>query len=372
MKKVALLVAIALTLIGCGQKPNSSSLLLAVKQPACPSLSVQFMASGSLNSDLMFDGEPIGGISGIDYDTRAKQFVLITDDRGTNGGTRLFAAEVQSQLDHTLRITLGTAYQLRTSQAKPHNVASDAIGVDAEAIRLLSGNRLLWSSEGDVAARLEPGIYLSKSGKFTGQPLSLPSELQSVKSNSTNLRPNRSFEALALGSDPRTYFVALEAPLSGADDLPTTVRGAEAPIYELDFSGNVKARFAYPTEAIAQQNEGLLADNGVSEMLVLGHQQFLILERSGSQQQDGSFRFVTRLFCAWQTEGSQSPLLNKQLVAEFNRLGPFETANFEGMTFGPSLPDGRKSLFLVADNNFQANQPTILAKFAIDFQRARD
>jgi hypothetical protein len=42
------------------------------------------------------------------------------------------------------------------------------------------------------------------------------------------------------------------------------------------------------------------------------------------------------------------------------------------MTFGPSLPDGRKSLFLVADNNFQADQPTILAKFAIDFQNARD
>lgn len=367
MKKVALFVAIALTLPGCGQKPNSSSLLLAVKQPACPSMSLQFMASGSLNSDLMFDGAPVGGFSGIDYDTRANQFVLITDDRGANRGTHLFAAEVQSRLDQTLHITLSTAHQLRTS-----NIVSDAIGVDAEAIRLLSGNRLLWSSEGDVTARVGPGIYLSESEKFTGQPLSLPSELDSTRSSNTNLRPNRSFEALALGSDPKTYFVALEAPLSGADDLPTTVRGAEAPIYELDFSGNVKARFAYPMEAIAQQNEGLLADNGVSEMLVLGHQQFLILERSGSQQQDGSFRFVTRLFCAWQTEGSQSPLLIKQLVAEFNRLGPFERANFEGMTFGPSLPDGRKSLFLVADNNFQADQPTILAKFAIDFQRARD
>lgn len=197
-------------------------------------------------------------------------------------------------------------------------------------------------------------------------------ELQSQRPNGISLRPNKSFEAIARGSDPKTYFIALEAPLSGADDLPTAARGSEAPIYELDFSGHIKARFAYPMEAIAKQNEGMLADNGISEMLVLGPQQFLVLERSGSQQQDGSFRFVTRLFCAWQNAGSQRPLLKKQLVAEFNRLGAFDSANFEGMTFGPSSSDGRKTLFLVTDNNFQDGQPTIIGKFAIDIQAARN
>ena len=32
--------------------------------------------------------------------------------------------------------------------------------------------------------------------------------------------------------------------------------------------------------------------------------------------------------------------------------------NIEGMTFGPNLPDGRRTLVIVSDNNFSAGQFT--------------
>ena len=40
--------------------------------------------------------------------------------------------------------------------------------------------------------------------------------------------------------------------------------------------------------------------------------------------------------------------------------------NVEGITLGPKLPDGRKSLLLVSDNNFAASQFTQFLLFAID------
>ena len=39
--------------------------------------------------------------------------------------------------------------------------------------------------------------------------------------------------------------------------------------------------------------------------------------------------------------------------------------NFEGMAFGPRLPDGRASLVLVSDDNFSAAQRTWFLLFAI-------
>ena len=40
--------------------------------------------------------------------------------------------------------------------------------------------------------------------------------------------------------------------------------------------------------------------------------------------------------------------------------------NVEGMTLGPQLPDGRRSLVLVSDNNFAASQFTQFLLFALD------
>jgi len=39
--------------------------------------------------------------------------------------------------------------------------------------------------------------------------------------------------------------------------------------------------------------------------------------------------------------------------------------NIEGMTFGPDLPDGRRSLVLVSDNNFSAAGFTQFLVFAV-------
>ena len=49
--------------------------------------------------------------------------------------------------------------------------------------------------------------------------------------------------------------------------------------------------------------------------------------------------------------------VQKTLLLDLDTLGiPLD--NVEGMTLGPTLPDGRRSFVLVSDNNFAASQFT--------------
>ena len=55
----------------------------------------------------------------------------------------------------------------------------------------------------------------------------------------------------------------------------------------------------------------------------------------------------------------------KTLLLDLDELGiPLD--NVEGLTFGPRLPDGRRSVVLVSDNNFAATQFTQFLLFALD------
>jgi hypothetical protein len=59
-----------------------------------------------------------------------------------------------------------------------------------------------------------------------------------------------------------------------------------------------------------------------------------------------------------------TPVSQREVFA-FDDLGiPID--NVEGMTFGPSLPDGRQTLVIVSDNNFSAGQFTQFILLAVD------
>jgi hypothetical protein len=57
--------------------------------------------------------------------------------------------------------------------------------------------------------------------------------------------------------------------------------------------------------------------------------------------------------------------VDKTLLLDLRTLGiPLD--NVEGMVIGPTLPDGRRSLVLVSDNNFAGTQFTQFLLFALD------
>ena len=120
-------------------------------------------------------------------------------------------------------------------------------------------------------------------------------------------------------------------------------------------------------------------------MLAIDDKTLLALERGfvASTEKPGEGRCTIRLFSVTLSGATDVSTfeslkghpeivpLKKTLVLDLSQaqglsreLAP-TLENFEGMTFGPRLPDGRASLVLVSDDNFSAAQRTWFLLFAI-------
>jgi len=52
------------------------------------------------------------------------------------------------------------------------------------------------------------------------------------------------------------------------------------------------------------------------------------------------------------------------LAPEYGLAGSKMPEKIEGLTFGPKLKDGRKTLLIASDNDFLIDQPTLIYVFA--------
>lgn len=323
---------------------------------------VELKAQINLPADLMVGGSRLGGISGIDYSADMRSWLLVSDAREGDGGTRIFRASMEQAGPDSFDFEVfeGLAVSMAGSDGTIRPL------VDAEAIRFIPASQEFYiSTEGDKGNGIEPGILRSDaSGPVVREIAWRNGPVGDGKTlDSRALRSNLSFEGLSIAPGNDGFWYGLEAPYIGHGDLPTLEHGADVPIVHVGSDGRVRQEFRYPVEPIAAQLPGQLADNGLSELLALDGNRFLVLERSGAQQLDGNFRFTGRLFCAWAAD--EGEVLYKSPVVELNDLGSYGYANFEGMSFGPMLEDGRRMLAIVSDNNFVPGTPTTLLILAV-------
>jgi hypothetical protein len=113
--------------------------------------------------------------------------------------------------------------------------------------------------------------------------------------------------------------------------------------------------------------------NGVSEIPSLGNKMLLVIERSYSTGHSGC---TIRVFLAEVSSASDIKMvtslnehrpfkpIQKKLPLNMESLGIY-IDNIEGVTFGPDLPYGHKSLIFVCDNNFDETQKTQLLLFEV-------
>ncbi|MGZ8523896.1 MAG: esterase-like activity of phytase family protein, partial [Chitinophagaceae bacterium] len=113
--------------------------------------------------------------------------------------------------------------------------------------------------------------------------------------------------------------------------------------------------------------------NGVSDILYAGNNKFIVIERGYSA---GRLPSDIRVYSADISDAGDisgiaslatQPVqksVTKKLLLDMNTLDVF-IDNIEGVTFGPVLPNGRRSLVLVADNNFAARQKSQFLLFEI-------
>ncbi len=316
-------------------------------------------------------GTTVGGLSGLDYDASSKRFVAISDDRSERQPARFYTlsldlAEFNGRADpgHAGVKFLGMT-TLRNRAGKPYAEGA----VDPEAIRRDSDGNIWWASEGNVKRGIPPAIEKVGDDGTARQRLDVPPHYHPGPER--GVRHNLAFESLAL-ADGKLY-VATENALvqdgPAADlDQPSWARIL---VYDL-VSGKRLAEHVYVVDAVPVPPPlpGLYRTNGLVELL--GDPGMLLaLERSYTMGVGNSVR-IYRLDLARASNvadrealaGSSLTAVRKTLLLDLAVLGiPLD--NLEGMSWGPPLSNGRRTLILISDNNFSARQITQLLAFEV-------
>jgi hypothetical protein len=136
------------------------------------------------------------------------------------------------------------------------------------------------------------------------------------------------------------------------------------------------AQYAYQIDPVVQEpiSRGAFIVNGVPDILSLNDHQLLVTERSFST---GRLTCNVRVYLA-ELNGAddiagvaslrQQPVrepVRKKLLLDMDTLGRW-IDNVEGATFGPSLPNGKRSLIFVTDDNFASFERTQFLLFQVD------
>jgi len=319
-----------------------------------------------------FASTTIGGLSGIDYDPASGLYYLISDDRSAINPARFYVARIKTSdkgIDTVEFVAVHTILQ-PDGQTFPSIKADHSRTVDPESIRYNpKTGQLFWSSEGERSIRPDgnvltnPGIYLATGEGRAAGSLAMPDQL-TMRSTEAGPRQNGTLEGLAFADGFKTLYASLEEPrYEDGPKADVVATRSWIRIYQFDVATKKAiAAYAYPLDPVAFPAipAGAFKVNGVSEILSLGKQKLLTIERSFST---GMLACTVKIFVTdlrgaenilgkvSLTTSPPSPAATKRLVLNMNDLKLF-IDNIEGVTFGPDLPNGHHTLLFVSDNNF--------------------
>ncbi len=316
-------------------------------------------------------GTTVGGLSGLDYDAATNRFVAISDDRSERQAARFYTLELDLDKFNTREqpgfdgVRFVGVTRLKTTGGAVHAEGT----VDPEAIRFAGDGGYWWASEGNVKRGIAPAVEKVGADGTALRRLRLPDHVLPVAAR--GVRHNLAFESLALAEGK--LFVGTENAL--AQDGPEADVGQTSPARILVFdaaSGQRLAEHAYEVDAVpvAPPLPGLYRTHGLVELLG-GEGILLALERSYVMGVGNGAR-IYRLVPAGASDVADRPALAsgdympiaKTLLLDLASLG-IVPDNLEGMSWGPRLPNGNRTLILVSDNNFSMRQTTQFLAFEI-------
>jgi len=324
-------------------------------------------------------GLPFGGISGLAM--RGGDLLGITDAQRDG---RIYRFKIDG-LAGSLSVTPTEVISLDASTAETVP--------DHEAMVVLPNGNYLIASEGTGREpRRPPSIdEYGSTGSFRRR---LPVRDRYVPEPTgpvtRGARGNAGFESLTISPDFERLFTAAETALIQDGPTATFEAGTQTRVLEYRSRGGgfqPAREFAYNLERVEKPAyKPAFFINGLVELLAISRSTLLALERGYVEdaEQAAASRNTIRLYRislagASDVSGLESlkghPAIvpvAKTLLLDLSsvpglspELAP-SLDNFEGMTFGPRLPDGRATLILVSDDNFRATQRTWFLVFAIE------
>lgn len=345
-------------------------LLFAASFASAKSLQLELFAQTTLVGNSQEDPKAFGGLSGMFWD--GHKIVAISDDRGKFGLPRFY--------EFDLKITSGQVESKVIKVRHFQNTPKDWI-LDPEGVAQLPGGQFLVSSEGDLnrKPRSLPQVFLTSSlGEYQSAVI-LPDKFLPERAGlqKKGIENNRGFEGLTVGKDGQDLFILNEYPIisdQGDDDQNYWLRLVTFKKTKAGFK--VSAEYPYQVMRKANSEFGVEVFRGVSEILEAGVDRLLVLERGARLSKSGiSYSgglYLTTLAGAMDVSKRPSladgliPAMKKELLVDFEELFKNKKIeNFEALTWGPVLPDGRKTLLVLSDNNFSAKEKSTLLVFAV-------
>lgn len=325
-----------------------------------------------------FDGTVIGGLSAISYDPDNDLYYIVSDDRSQKSPARFYTARIRLSANRIDGIDFTATHPFTDRDGEPFPPPDAAarppvLPPDPEGIAYDTERRVLyWSHEGtrltdglDAPALLDPRVRIATlDGRYVGE-FALPPMLR-TSADQTGPRNNLGIEGLTLAPDGRHLWAAMEGPGLNDGEVPTEGAGALTRITRFDVeTRQATAQYAYPLDSVTTGPDGA---NGLTALLALDDANFLAVERShGTHMAVRLYRaglgdaedVMGRPSLTGPTVRTMTKTMLADLTSTVDPLG-----NVEGITFGPTLPDGRRALILVSDDNFSPKQPTQVLAFA--------
>jgi hypothetical protein len=323
-------------------------------------LDLRFRGQAIVPTGTTFAGTTVGGLSSITYDRRRDRYYVVSDDQSVLQPVRYYTVGLDVRDG---RLTDGDVrFRDVTTLLAPGGASYAPMSVDPEGLVLTKDRRLILTSEGLPASLIDPFVRrYSRGGAFLGD-LPVPQAFRVTADQSSGVRPNLGFESAGVSHDGRDLFTATENALYQDGPAATIANGSPARILRYDLrSGRLERQWFYETDPVAEPPVPATAFsvNGVVELLPIGHDRLIAMERSFSVGAPGTGNTIKLYEVS--LRGSQA---RKKLLLNLDALGiPLD--NVEGLTFGPRLEHGRRSLVLVSDNNFAATQFTQFLLFSI-------
>ena len=340
---------------------------------------LRVLGSASLPTGTMYEGVEFGGISGLDKAADGSYWA-ISDDRGGERGTpRFYNLGIDYESGKPVEVKINR--QLHMLRPDGSKFSALARTVDPESIRRAPNGNLYWASEGnwssDAAQMYQPFLReMTTEGKFVRE-FAVPPMYLYRDNATTGARSNKVFEALTVADDDGTVYIANEDALAQDGPLTTVAAGSVVRVTAMGpTSGNAKAQYAYRLPAIpvdAPAGAPFGPDNGLSEMLSIGKNRFIAVERAFASGIGNTIRLVETQITASTTNVLAVPSLTGASYTAMDRKVLLEMPityegikldNIEAISWGKTLANGHRTLVLAADNNFtaqtQANQFIVL------------
>ena len=364
-------------LSACSEMPQ-----IQAEERLFPQISLEYLDKYEIPSQI-FQETPIGGLSAITYDRKKDRFYALSDDRSQRSPARFYTLKIDissnnEQITKIQGVTVENVTPLQDEAGQNYSPQT----IDPEGIALSPRGTLFISSEGIPKKEINP--FIGEFNPTTGQlqqQIRLPQKYlipTDPESEPRGVEENLGFEPLTISAtstvkdDPFRLFTATEGSLK--QDTPTTPP-TNIPVRLLHYvispvgSPVIVAEHLY---LLDKSPKGAIS-NGLTELLALPNEgSWLSLERTFGLFGNGAklFQVVnsgasdTSTILSFQQGTETIKPLRKELLLDLETL-EIDLDNLEGMTFGPRFADGSQTLFLVSDDNFNAEQTTQLLLFRL-------